>query len=76
VTDFEDAAIGPRALEAVMPAEILGIAAQLGLGIGSGTELAMLREIAHEIAIASWLADKRVGQIEHLLEVPVPRGEA
>src|SRR5205085_6623677 len=49
VSHFENAAVGSRALVAVMPARIFGKAAQLGLGVDCGAKLTAYRQKADKI---------------------------
>ena len=71
---LDDPAVGPRALEAHLPSGVFDGAAQLRFEIGR--VLAAVSEIAEILGIARPLRQEGVRQIEHLLEIAVPRGEA
>ena len=71
---LDDAAVGPRALEAHLPPGVFDGAAQLRFEIGR--VLAAVSEIAEILGIARPPREEGVRQIEHLLEIAVPRGKA
>src|SRR5204862_97304 len=73
-THLDNAAIGSRALEAKRLPGVFVSAAQIGFEIGR--VLAAIHEISEILGIAWPLCKEGVGQIEHLLEIAVPRGKA
>src|ERR1700730_3569062 len=70
---LDDPTVWPRPFEAHFAAGIFDGAAQLRFEIGR--VLAALREIAEILGIAGPPPEEAVRQIEHLLEIPVPRGK-
>src|SRR5262249_38165144 len=72
---FNNSAIGPDALETQLPLRILDAAAQLRFEVGRA-ELAALGKITEEIGKTWAFAEKRLRQLEQLLEIRVPGGEA
>ena len=71
---FDDTAVGARSFETHLPAGIFDGAAQFSFEIGR--VLAALREIAEILGIVRPPREEGVRQLEHLLEIAVPRGEA
>ena len=74
MTHLDDAPVRPSALGQPLGAEIFLIAAQFSLDIDRA-ELAASDEVADIVGIARPLRQQRVGQVKHLLEIAVPRGE-
>jgi hypothetical protein len=71
VAHLDDAAIKTRALSRPWAADIFGVAPLFGLEIDRA-ELAALDEVADILGPARPPGQKRVGQVEQLLEIPVP----
>jgi hypothetical protein len=70
---FDDPSVGARALEPHLPACIVNGAAQFRFEIGR--VLTALSEVAENFDVARSLGEEGIGQIQHLLEIVVPRGE-
>src|SRR5215472_12138214 len=72
---LDDPPVRAGALEAHLPAGIFDAAPQFGFELGR-TVLAARREIAEILGEARPAGQEGVGQIEHFLEIAVPRREA
>ena len=72
--NLDDPAIWSRALEAQFLVGVFEAAAEFRLDV-VGAELAAFGEDAEVVGIARALGQKRVGQVEQLLEIAVPRGQ-
>jgi hypothetical protein len=75
VADFDHPSIRSGALKSAILIGLLGEAAYLLLWVGPGTKLAALGKVTNVFGERQMLGEYSIGQIEDVLELPVPGHE-